>query len=222
MPGDAMGESDTRANADGAPDGVADSLGNVGDVVDSAVSAPEIGAAEVADLAQAYETGGHDGTDSPTAGDTAADASSPDGRSGLTCPTTINGSLDSTDLTQLTRHYRYAPASTCGSSKTFPGNGADIYAHLYDIYHFVNPGVAAVCFNFNLTYPGAQLYAAAYSSFDPTNITTGYLGDAGGILGSPQTMGITVGAGATIDVVVYAIAYGTSPAGSYTLSCSTH
>ena len=147
----------------------------------------------------------------------------PPPRQVMTCPTTINGSLDPTDLTQIGRHSRYAPASTCGSTKTFPGNGADTtYAHLYDIYHFANPSSLPVCFNFTLTYPGDPLYAAVYSSFDPIDITTDYLGDVGGALTSPQTMGITVGASATIDVVVYAIAMGTAAAGPYTLSCSTH
>ncbi len=56
----------------------------------------------------------------------------------------------------------------------------------------------------------------------PTNIATGYLGDVGGALTSPQTMGITMDAGGAIDVVVYAIAMGTAAAGSYTLSCSTY
>ncbi len=77
------------------------------------------------------------------------------------------------------------------------------------------------CFNFTLTYPGAQLYAAAYTYFDPTNLASGYLGDVGDALSSPQTMGISVAAGATIEVVVYAIANGTAAAGSYTLSCAT-
>jgi hypothetical protein len=35
-------------------------------------------------------------------------------------------------------------------------------------------------------------------------------------------MGMTVGAGATIDVVVFAVAQGTAAAGSYTLACSTN
>ncbi len=46
-----------------------------------------------------------------------------------------------------------------------------------------------------------------------------YLGDVGDALTSPQTIGVTVLAQGTIDVVVYAIAQGTAPAGSYKLSC---
>ena len=182
------------------------------------------GGPEIADgRAGTDETGGTDVADSRGAGDAGNDAPPVDLRGKVTCPTTINGSLDESDATQIGRHSRYAPASTCGTIKSFPGNGADTtYLHLYDAYHFINPTGTASCFNFTLTYSGTQpLYAAVYSAFDPTNIVTGYLGDVGGALFSPQTMGIIVGAGATIDVVVYATAMGTSAAGSYTLSCST-
>jgi hypothetical protein len=57
--------------------------------------------------------------------------------------------------------------------------------------------------------------------YHPTDISTGYLGDVGGVITSPQTMGISVGPGATIDVVVYSATSGTAAASSYTLSCST-
>ena len=241
---DAMGAGGVKGGVDGALDGATedaedsapatydsggtdravDSIGNGGDDADGAAVALEVGAADVADLGtDMYETGGNDGADSPAAGETGADAPSPDVRGTVTCPTTIYASLDPTDLTQIGRHSRYDPASTCGSTKTFPGNGADTtYAHLYDIYHFVNPSSMPVCFYFTLTYSGDPLYAAAYSSFDPTNITIGYLGDVGGALTSPQTMGITVGADAIVDVVVYAIAMGTTAAGPYTLSCYSY
>jgi hypothetical protein len=140
----------------------------------------------------------------------------------LTCPATIGGSLDPRDPTQTGRHSRQAPVSTCGIAKAYPTNSADpVNDHLYDIYRFSNRTGTAVCFNFTLTYPGAQLYAAAYTHFDPTNLATGYLGDVGDALSSPQTMGISVAAGATIEVVVYAVANGTAAAGSYTLRCAT-
>jgi hypothetical protein len=72
-------------------------------------------------------------------------------------------------------------------------------------------------------YAGSQqLGATAYSVFDPTNIASGFLGDVGGVLTSPQTMGITVSPGATIDVVVFAVALGTAAAGPYTLACSSN
>jgi hypothetical protein len=68
---------------------------------------------------------------------------------------------------------------------------------------------------------GPSRYLAAYSTFYPTDITQAYLGDVGDKLDSPQTMGITVPAGGTIDVVVYAVDVAPAGTGAYTLSCST-
>ena len=140
----------------------------------------------------------------------------------LPCPTTINGSLDGNDPLQTGRHSRVGPTSTCGMTKPSTASSSDpINPHLYDLYRFSNPSASAACFNFTLTYPGAQLYAVAYTQFNPSDITTGYLGDVGAVLDSPQRMGISVAAGTTIEVVVYAIAIGSTSAGSYTLSCIT-
>lgn len=140
----------------------------------------------------------------------------------LTCPTTIEGSLDSSDPVQTGRHSRIAPTSTCQRVKEAPGTGPDRgNPHLYDLYRFQNPSDSTACFTFTLTYSGAQLYATAYSHFNPDDINADYLGDVGAALDSPQTMGISVPGKTTIELVVYAIAVGTDPAGSYTLTCST-
>ena len=64
-------------------------------------------------------------------------------------------------------------------------------------------------------------YMTAYTTFYPTSLSTGYAGDVGSQLVSPQTMAITVPAGSTIDVVVYAIAVAPAGVGSYALSCTT-
>lgn len=206
----------------------------------------------------------------------------------ITCPTTINGSLDPTDGTQIGRYSRVGQASACGTTKTFPTTQADsTMLHLYDAYRFANPTGAAVCFSFTLTYGaiivtdagsdadagtgaetgsdaagsdasaeaqagdaqgsdaadaggdgassdsaadsagvggspdgGPMRYMTAYSTFYPADLTTGYLGDVGAMLVSPQTMGITVPAGGTIDVVVHAIDIAPAGVGAYTLSCT--
>jgi hypothetical protein len=229
--GRSRAESEPEVATGGVDVGVGDGNGpeTTGNVTDSsttddgAVDVPGSGP-EAADSGAGTDNAyGTDAANGDVAGDAGDDAFSVDARGKKICPTTISGSLDPSDATQIGRHSRYAPASACGTTKDFPGNGADTtYSHLYDAYHFINVDGAPVCFTFTLTYPGSQqLYAAAYSAFDPTNIARGYLGDVGGVLTSPQTMGITVGAGATIDVVVYATALGTAAAGSYTLSCST-
>jgi hypothetical protein len=164
-----------------------------------------------------------DANDSRAGSDARDDAMTVDARGKKTCPATLSGSLDWSDSTQIGRLSRANSASACGTVKDFPGNGADrTYSHLYDVYHFINVASTPVCFTFTLTYSGyyQELSGAAYSAFDPTDITTGYLGDVGDTLTPPQTMGITVGPAETIDVVVYAVAMGTDPAGAYTLSCS--
>jgi hypothetical protein len=200
---------------------VIDSVTDTGSTVDGdeALDAPEASDGGTG-ADNAYGT---DAADGGLAGDARDAAFSIDARGKKLCPTTITGSLDPSDTTQIGRLSRIAPISTCGMTKNFPGNGADITnLHLYDIYHFINATGAPVCFNFTLTFARSQeLYAAAYSAFNPINIVTSYLGDVGSATASPQTMGISVNAGATVDVVVYAIAMGTATAGSYTLSCST-
>jgi hypothetical protein len=139
----------------------------------------------------------------------------------ISCPTTILGSLNSGDSVQIGRLSRIPSPSTCGSTKAQPGNEADpTNLHLYDVYHFVNPSSSPVCFNFTLNFQGVQLFAAAYSSFDRTNITVNFLGDTGDVLTPPLGMGISVSAKSAVDVVVSAVATSASPAASYTLSCS--
>jgi hypothetical protein len=146
------------------------------------------------------------------------------------CTGTINGVLQATDSVQTGRESRIASAGACGAPKGYPGNGADpSNPHLYNAYHFVNPSGDAVCFNFTLTYDGGggdgsavvQRYLTAYSTYDPANIGNNYLGDVGAVLTSPQTMSITVPAGASIDVVVFAIDVAPNGVGSYALSCAT-
>jgi hypothetical protein len=69
--------------------------------------------------------------------------------------------------------------------------------------------------------PGVPLkYLTAYSTFYPTDLAQAYLGDVGATLTSPQSMGITVPANGTIDVVVYAIDPAPDGVGAYTLNCS--
>ncbi len=186
--------------------------------------------------APAQDDAADSGEDAPAtdaAGDTAADGAdaATDGAAGLTCPATINGMLETTDPTQVGRHSRVAPSSICGVLKTYPSNMADpSFPHVYDVYRFANRRAAAACFTFTLTYPiidagmGNDRYAVAYTSFNPADISSGYLGDVGSVTTSPQTMGITVAAGTSIDVVVYAIQAtnsGNPYVGPYTLSCAT-
>jgi hypothetical protein len=143
----------------------------------------------------------------------------------ITCPAIIDGSLDTTDPTQTGRVSRIPPAGICTLGKSYPGNQADPFdPHLFDVYRFVNPTTSSACFNFTLTYDrtgGVQRYLTAYSTYDPINIGSGYLGDVGDAITSPQSMGITVAPRSSIDVVVIAIDVAPSGIGPYSLRCDT-
>jgi hypothetical protein len=144
---------------------------------------------------------------------------------GITCPAVISGSLDTTDPQQTGRESRISPAAACGAFKGYPSNQADpSNPHLYDLYHFINPTSSPLCFNFTLSYDETNMIqrymtAYSYSTYDPTNIGTGYLGDVGATLMSPQAMGIEIPAGTGIDVVVFAIDPAPGGTGAYTLNC---
>lgn len=68
--------------------------------------------------------------------------------------------------------------------------------------------------------PEPAKYLTAYGTFYPTDLSLEFLGDVGDTLSPPQSLGITVGAGETVDIVVYAIE-NAPVGGAYTLSCST-
>jgi hypothetical protein len=71
-----------------------------------------------------------------------------------------------------------------------------------------------------------QGYLSAYTTFDPLNISSNFLGDVGGVLNPDpatmlkQTLAVTVPPASTIDVVVVAILPATN-LGPYTLSCTS-
>lgn len=69
--------------------------------------------------------------------------------------------------------------------------------------------------------PSPPRYMTAYGTFFPTNLALEFLGDVGDVLAPPQTMGVRIPAGETIDVVVYAVDNAPAGVGGYTLSCST-
>jgi MYXO-CTERM domain-containing protein len=154
---------------------------------------------------------------------------------------TLTGSIDTTDSSQNNRFARNGADQFCPAAgllttpKTVP-NLIDPNPRFYDVYHFVNTTGAAACFTFAVNWNTAQnqLFAAAYSAFDPTNIQANYLGDInrapGNTLTPPQanppfSMGLNIGAGNGVDVVVNAVnaTFNTSGSESYTVTfdCSS-
>jgi hypothetical protein len=146
------------------------------------------------------------------------------------CPTMVTGSIDATNAAskpmtvgRLARLPTVAtpptPGSICGALKGFPGIGRT-GAYPYDIYHFVNTGTTSACFTFDMTFTAsAMTLVSVYSTFDPANLQTNLVGDSGSGTTSPQTIGVTVAAGAGVDVVVQ-MAPESNSYGSYTLAAS--
>ena len=120
------------------------------------------------------------------------------------------------------RHFRDGIASSCGSTKAFPGTSTP-GNHQYDAYSFqtcANSGPS--CITVTLSSPnGINLFTAAYSSsFNPANLAQNYLADAGASAAT-RSYSFNLPAGAQTFVVVVedvpAIPASNSP---YTLTVS--
>lgn len=108
-------------------------------------------------------------------------------------PTVISTTLDTTappsgpSYTGTTgalniRHFRDGVPSTCGSAKAFPGTST-AGNHQYDAYAFqtcANSGPTCVTVTLSAAN-GTNLFSAAYlGAFNPSNLATNYIADAGG------------------------------------------
>lgn len=89
----------------------------------------------------------------------------------------------------------------------------------YDQFSFVNQGGVAACVKVNTqSVCGAQIFTGAYlGSFDPTNLCTNYLGDAGAS-STDMNFEVTVPAGGTLVVAVMEPNAGTTCAYTGTVS----
>jgi hypothetical protein len=141
---------------------------------------------------------------------------------GLAATATYTGAIDSGDPTTATRVFRDGVASTCTSPKAaFPGTfGAGLFR--YDSYTFTNPEAATVCVTVTLSSANSfRLFTAAYLGvFDPTNLATNYLADAGSSVSS-ATYSFTLGAGQTAVIVVQEVTPGSAVPIAYTLTITT-
>jgi len=101
-------------------------------------------------------------------------------------------------------HLAAGPTGTCGAPNAAPGIDDAGTAYAYKKFTFRNRTGADACVTVNVA-PNAQskVTAAAYSTFDPANITSGYLGDLGGVAGNGlQSFSFDVTANAAFDVVI--------------------
>jgi hypothetical protein len=120
----------------------------------------------------------------------------------------ITGTVDNTDPTQNARLFRDGVASNCASPKAAcPGTTGTGTRH-YDSYNFTNNGGVTACVKVELAAPCVSAgvpgaFTTAYlGSFDPTNICTNYLADAGSSTTGTASYFFNLPAGQTAVVVV--------------------
>jgi hypothetical protein len=132
-----------------------------------------------------------------------------------TSPPIFPGVFSTATGLQTNRIFRTGYISACGSPKFFPGT-VNSGSLRYDAYTFVNCGPTA-CLTINVGSPGGKLFSAAYrGSFNPGNIGTNFVADAGGS-GQVMSYPVTVAAGATLVVVVSEISAGAGIGTNYSL-----
>ena len=135
-----------------------------------------------------------------------------------TAPLLPAGAISTATGTQNTRIYRTGDSTVCGTAKAFPGLGGSAGTRQYDAYTFTNCTSAAKCVTVTVNQGGAALYSAAYSSsYNPTNLATNFLADAGAS-NTSMIYSFDVAAGATFVVVVNEVNPGGGVGQSYTLN----
>jgi Subtilase family/PKD-like domain len=135
-----------------------------------------------------------------------------------TAPVVPAGATATATGTQNTRLSRTNVSSACGGSKAYPGLLGGTGTRQYDAYTFTNCSSTSRCVNVTVNQSGVALFSAAYlTSYDPTNLATNYLADAGGSTTS-MTYSFDVAAGATFVVVVNEVNVGGGTGQSYTLN----
>src|SRR5438093_2452117 len=138
------------------------------------------------------------GGGSPTPTPTATATGTPSG-----C--VINGSIDTGDPTQIDRLFRSGIPQTCPASTTCATFGDGLPRH-YDSYTFTNTTGATQCVDIdtNTACTGTNfIFIGAYlGSFDPANICTNWIGDAGSSPNPDQPFQVDVDDGQTLVVVV--------------------
>ncbi len=134
-------------------------------------------------------------------------------------PTVVTGSIAASDPQQSLRLTRDGLASTCTAPKGACPGPFSTGTRSYDQHSFTNTSTQARCVTASLISGcGTGIFAVAYlGSFDPNNVCTNYLADAGSSVSGTSTWSFTVPAGATFIVVVHEVNMGANCA-SYTLS----
>src|SRR5207253_1961922 len=117
----------------------------------------------------------------------------------------INGSIDTSDPTQIGRLFRRDIPQTCPATTTCSIFG-DGLLHHYDSYAFANKSGSTQCVTIdtNTACTGTNsIFTGAYlGSFDPNNICTNWIGDSGFSPNPDASFQVDVDNGETLVVVV--------------------
>ncbi|CAN5564992.1 hypothetical protein BH20ACI3_BH20ACI3_40700 [soil metagenome] len=138
-----------------------------------------------------------------------------------TCTIAGAGSITLSDPTQTGRLNRFAPASSCATSKANPGLFDAAVRH-FDSYSFTNPSSATACATFRVTSGcGANLFYATYlGSYNPANPAQNWLGDPGQSSAGTATWSVNVPAGQTVVLVIHEVAVPNVGCAAYSFSIS--
>jgi hypothetical protein len=120
-------------------------------------------------------------------------------------PIVVNGSIDTSDPTQIDRLFRSGIPQTCPASTTCAAFGDGLPRH-YDSYTFTNTTGATQCVNIDTntacTSTNSIFIGAYLGSFDPNNICTNWIGDSGSSPNPDKAFQVDVDNGQTLVVVV--------------------
>jgi subtilisin family serine protease len=156
---------------------------------------------------------------------TAPPASSPTATPTVCGVQSISGSIDNSDPSHDDYVDLQDPApSECATQRTCAGTVTQVGPWHYDVYTFTNTLATAQCVTVDLDASGCGtngVWALAYlNSFDPTNLCSNYLGDAGSDpIAGPTSFSFMVPGNATFVLEVEEFTHKTGCA-SYTASVS--
>ncbi len=139
------------------------------------------------------------------------------------CPFTIVGTLTASDLASSgPRLQRDGNPSVCGAAKAYPGTTGGSAVRNYDLYTIANTSDAPQCVSATVvggsTSATNTVFLMAYSSFNPNDMSAGYVADSGKASnGDAITMGLTLAPHTTVQLVVQSFNAASSDAVGYSI-----
>jgi hypothetical protein len=155
---------------------------------------------------QVYRLNGTTGGGGMTGGGGTTEGGTPTPTPSPTCtPIVVNGSITTSDPTQIDRLFREGVPQNCNESTTCSIFG-DPTPHHYDAYTFTNTGTSQQCVRVDINTPCTDtnsIFIGAYlGSFDPNNICTNWIGDSGSSPDPHSGFNFDLCDGETVVVVV--------------------